>query len=204
MGIAGVGMTISLLAVPILIGRFGERWVAGVGFLLLSAGLVGLGLINSGAMDFLTPINPFHWINNWFDFININEKTELAMFLSFPVGMGAGLTDNSVKTYLNRRVPVLFQGRTFATRNLTESALTIPPLLGVSALAVWIGISAVLFIMPVVFYVVIISLLRISTNLSDEPEDQHVGVLETYWHASETEEISSLDDDEPEVAAPTG
>jgi MFS family permease len=202
MGIAGVGMTLSLFAVPALIKKFGERWVAAVGFLMLGAGLVGLGLIQRGAVDFLTPINPFHWVNNWFDFINLSEKVELAMLLAFPVGMGAGLTDNSVKTYLNRRVPVPYQGRTFATRNLTESALTIPPLLGVSALAAWIGISAVLFIMPVVFYGIVVALLRISAQLAGDEEEVREGVLRTYWEASETEEITSMDEDEG-VAEPT-
>jgi MFS family permease len=203
MGIAGVGMTISLFLVPTLIGRFGERWVAGIGFLILCVSLVGLGLVNSGVLEFLTPINPFHWINELFDRMNINEKTEIAMLIAFPLGVGAGMTDNSVKTYLNRRVPVVYQGRTFATRNLSESALTIPPLLGVSALAVWFGISSVLFIMPVVFYFVVLALLRVSAALSDEETPEEGGVFKTYWEASEDEAISAMDEDDlPPQAAP--
>jgi hypothetical protein len=94
---------------------------------------------------------------------------------------------------------VSYQGRTFATRNLTESALTIPPLLGVSALAVWLGISAVLFIMPVVFYIVILALLRASAALSDEEKPVAGGVMQTYWEQPEDAEISSMDaEDEPE------
>jgi len=196
MGVAGIGMTLSLLAVPTLIKLKGERVVAAAGFFLLAGGLVALGLVNRGVVDFLTPINPFHWLNELIDRVNINEKTELAMLLSFPVGMGAGLTDNSVKTYLNRRVPVAYQGRTFATRNLTESALTIPPLLAVSALAVWLGISAVLFIMPVVFYIVVMALLRVSVGLGGEELAPGTGVAKTYWDAPETEEISDMDEED--------
>ena len=49
--------------------------------------------------------------------------------MSFPAGFGMGFVDNSVKTFLNRRVRTTDQGRTFAIRNLSESALTIVPLL---------------------------------------------------------------------------
>ena len=106
-----------------------------------------------------------------------------------------GLTDNSLKTYLNRRVPVVNQGRTFATRNLAESALTIPPLIGISALAAWAGISTALFVMPIVFYIAILTLLRLGIRLSDndKPRESRVGVLSTYWEAPETDEISSMD-----------
>jgi MFS family permease len=203
MGVAGVGMTLSLGLVPPLIKRFGERWVAGVGFLILAASITGLGLVNSGAIDFLRVINPIYWFDEIFDFVDLGEKTTLAMFIAFPLGVGAGLTDNSVKTFLNRRVPVTYQGRTFATRNLTESALTIPPLLGVSALAVWLGISAVLFIMPVVFYIVILALLRASSALSHEEEPVEGGVLKTYWEQPEDADISSMDAEDEETAAPS-
>jgi MFS family permease len=196
-GIAGVGMTVSLALVPYFVNRFGERVVAGIGFSILSVGLVGLGLIESGVLEFLTPLNPFHWIDNLIGFFELNEKTELAMLVSLPIGVGAGLTDNSVKTYLNRRVPVVFQGRTFATRNLTESALTIPPLLAVSALAVWLGISVVLFIMPIVFYLVAISLLRLAARLAAGTDtfEPGTGVVSTYWHTAETEDLTSMDDE---------
>ena len=195
MGVAGVGMTLSLLVVPIGIKRYGERVVAGVGFLVLCVSLVGLALVESGAVDFLNVINPIYWFDEIVGFVDLGEETTLAMFVAFPLGIGAGMTDNSVKTYINRRVPVLYQGRTFATRNLMESALTIPPLLGVSALAAWLGISAALFIMPVVFYLVVLALLRASAALSDDEQPVPGGVMKTYWEQPEDVEISSMDDD---------
>ena len=63
MGVAGFGMLLSLFFVPPLIARTSERKVAGAGFLMLTAGIVGLGLVNSGVIDFLTPINPVHWLD---------------------------------------------------------------------------------------------------------------------------------------------
>jgi MFS family permease len=199
MGVAGVGMTISLFIVPPMIARFGERVTAGIGFVLLAVGLVGLGLINSGAIDFLNYINPFHWLDEWINLtdIGINDKIELAMFVSFPVGFGVGLTDNSVKTYLNRRVPVVNQGRTFAIRNLTESALTVIPLLTVSAIATAVGVSAVLAITPIVLYGIAVTLLRISRNMDEEPPDTpHGGVLKTYWEEPDTDEVTPLEEDD--------
>ena len=201
MGSAGVGMALSLLAVPYLINRFGERKVAASGFVLLIVSLVGLGLINSGAVDFLQIINPVHWVVEIFN-LELTEETQLAVFISFPVGMGAGVTDNSVKTYLNRRVPVVYQGRTFAMRNLSESALTIPPLFAVSALVSWLGISAALVLMPLVLYGLTMALLRWSWTLSDNKDEPHHGVLDTYWEAPEDAEITAMEDDGVSTGGP--
>jgi MFS family permease len=202
MGVAGVGTTASLLLVPPLLRRFGERAIAGVGILFLSGSLVALGLVDSGALDFLNVINPARWLDELLGFVDLNEKTQIAMLVAFPLGVGAGLTDNSVKTYLNRRVPTTYQGRTFATRNLTESALTIPPLLGVSAVAVWLGISTVLFIMPVVFYIVVVALLRLSYALSDDESAPRGTVFGSYWDVPDDEQISAMDEEAPGPAAP--
>lgn len=195
MGVAGAGMMGSLFIVPSLVRMSGERGVAAAGFVLLAGGLLCLGLVELGALEFLTPFNPFHWVNQVFPF-NVNERTEIAMLVSLPVGVGAGLTDNSVKTYLNRRVPIAYQGRTFAMRNLTQSALTIPPLLAVSAVAQVLGISVVLFVMPVVLYSVSVALLRVSAALGDDPDPTHRGVLETFWEASDEEIIGPMSGDD--------
>jgi MFS family permease len=202
MGVAGVGMTLSLFAVPTLIRMMGERAVAGMGFVLLAAGLIGLGLIDSGAVDFLQVINPFYYADQIVSLgPGVSEEIQLAMFVSFPVGFGVGMTDNSVKTYLNRRVPILYQGRTFAVRNLTEAALTVVPLLAVSALATVAGVSVVLLATPIVLYGVAISLVRISSAIAEEPPDQpRQGVLQTYWEESDTGALTDMGDDEPSEA----
>lgn len=193
MGVAGAGMTVSLFAVPPMIKRVGERVTAGIGFLLLSVGLVLLGMINREWLNFLLPINPVHWIVSLFN-LEVNEKIQMAMFISFPIGFGMGLTDNSVKTYLNRRVPVAYQGRTFAIRNLSESALTILPLLALSAVAAWTGVSFILFLMPAIFYVVILILLHLSTRFGSELPPEDSGVFKTYWEASDEEQVASMGD----------
>ena len=67
MGVAGFGMLLSLFFVPPLIKRFSERKVAGAGFVMLTLGIVGLGLVNSGAIDFMNYINPVHWLVELFN-----------------------------------------------------------------------------------------------------------------------------------------
>jgi len=201
MGVAGVGMTLSLFVVPALIGRLGERVTAGFGFVILAVGLVGLGLIDSGAIDFLNVINPFHWLDEWIDLtdIGINDTIELAMFVAFPVGFGMGLTDNSVKTYLNRRVPIVNQGRTFAIRNLTEASLTVIPMVAVSAIATVTSVSIVLIATPFVLYGIAIGLVRISVSVGDDPPDMGAGPLKTYWEDPDTGEVTLMEDEEAEA-----
>jgi hypothetical protein len=115
-----------------------------------------------------------------------------------------GLTDNAVKTYLNRRVPIVYQGRTFAMRNLTEAALTVIPLLAVSAIATATSVSLVLLITPIVLYGIAISLVRVSRVIAEEPpDDTHQGVLRTYWDESDASEISEMEEEDvPPQAAP--
>jgi MFS family permease len=202
LGVAGVGMTASLFVVPLFIRWSSERVVAGIGFIMLAVGLIGLGLINRGWVDFLNVINPVYWLDQLFTWRDIGDKIALAMFLSFPVGFGMGLTDNSVKTYLNRRVPIPYQGRTFAMRNLTEGALTIAPLLTVSAIATFVGVSAVLVFSPLIFYFAVITLLRISAAFGEDAEVMPEGVFRSYWEETDLAEVTSMDAEEDGPASP--
>jgi hypothetical protein len=111
-----------------------------------------------------------------------------------------GLTDNSMKTYLNRRVPVVYQGRTFATRNLLEAALTVVPMVAVSALATVAGVSIVLVTAPFVLYGIAVALIRFGRTLGDEPEEAGRGVFKTYWEESDTEAITAMEEDDEDVA----
>ena len=193
MGVAGFGMLLSLFFVPPLIARTSERKVAGAGFLMLTAGIVGLGLVNSGIIDFLTPINPVHWLDKLFRRVELTEATELAVLVSFPAGFGMGFVDNSVKTFINRRVRTTDQGRTFAIRNLSESALTIGPLLAVAAIATATSVSAVFVVMPLIFYVAVMALLQMSIRLGSEIPPERRGTVKTFWEETDTEEITRMD-----------
>jgi len=180
------------------------RKVAGAGFIMLTLGIVGLGLVDSGLLDFLTPINPVHWLNELFKRVNLSEATELAVLMSFPAGFGMGFVDNSLKTFLNRRVRTTDQGRTFAIRNLSESALTIVPLLVVAAIATATSVSAVFVVMPLIFYIVVMALLQASIRLGAEIPAERRGTLKTFWEEADTEEITRMDAEEPASEPPAG
>jgi hypothetical protein len=160
---------------------------------MLTTGIVGLGLVNSGAIDFLTPINPVHWLNELFKRVTFSEATELAVLMAFPAGFGMGFVDNSVKTFLNRRVRTTDQGRTFAIRNLSESALTIVPLLVVAAIATATSVSAMFVVMPLIFYVAVVGLLQASVRLGTEIPPERRGTVKTFWEDPDTEEITRMD-----------
>ena len=200
MGVAGFGMLASLFFVPPLIARTSERRVAGAGFVMLTLGIVGLGLVNSGAVDWVNAINPVHWLVELFN-LDMSENIQLAVFFSFPAGFGMGFVDNSVKTFLNRRVPIRDQGRAFAIRNLSESALTIVPLLVVSAIANVTGVSAIFVVMPLVFYLVVTGLLQASVRLGSQIPPEGRGTLKTFWEDTDTEEVTAMEH-EPEDEEP--
>ena len=182
-GVAGAGTTVALLIVPSLLKRVTERWVAGVGFLLEALGLVGLGLVGAGIGTWLDPINPVHWLGA--AGIDIDQQARTAAFIAFPLGLGNGMTDNAVRTYLNRRVPLGFQGRMFALKNLLEAAATVIPLLTVAAIATAVGVSPVLVLTPFLLYGLAIALVRLSASFSGEPSRPGLGVLASYWEEPE-------------------
>lgn len=117
--------------------------------------------------------------------LGLNENLRTAALLSVPLGLGVGLTDNAVKTYISRRVPLSLQGRTFALRNTLESGVAIVPLLALSALATVVGVSAVLIAAPVALYVFVLGLLAIGRRYGVEVGDPKALVTPSFWEDSD-------------------
>lgn len=187
MGPAGLAMTVSLAAVPWFVGRIGERATAAAGFGMVVASLVALGLVDHNIAVVVDPVNPLRLIGlTGFD---VSENIRTAALLSVPLGLGVGLTDNSVKTYINRRVPLSYQGRTFAARNVLESSVGIIPLVAVSGLASLIGVGTVLILMPFAIYGLFLLLLFVSRRFGADTGSARAMVLATFW-----EEGESIDD----------
>jgi hypothetical protein len=107
------------------------------------------------------------------------------VLLSIPLGLGVGLTNNAVTTYINRRVPFTYQGRTFAARNTLQSGIAVIPLLAVSGLASFIGVSTTLILMPIAIYGLLLILLWVSRRYGDSTESPRQAVMKTFWEESE-------------------
>jgi MFS family permease len=176
---AGIAMTASLLLAPPLIRWLGERVTAAFGFGLVVLALTSLGLVERHVSVVIDPVNPLRFVG--FMGHSPGETLRTAMFLSAPLGLGVGLTDNAVKTYINRRVPFPYQARTFAARSALESGIAIGPLLAVSGLASLIGVSTVLVLTPVMVYALILILLQISRRFGADPGDARTVVTKTFW-----------------------
>ena len=183
MGPAGIAMTLAITLAPWSIGLVGERMTAALGFGLVVVALIALGMVEGNAAVAVDPVNPLRLVG--IVGLGLNENLRTAALLSVPLGLGVGLTDNAVKTYISRRVPLSLQGRTFALRNTLESGVAIVPLLALSALATVVGVSAVLIAAPVALYVFVLGLLAIGRRYGVEVGDPKALVTPSFWEDSD-------------------
>lgn len=188
MGPAGVGATVSLLCAPLLIKWCGERVTSAFGLALGTASLVLLGFVGRGIDAVVDPLNPIRLG----EIIGLGLGTDVrtAAWLSFPLGLGTGLTGNAVKTYINRRVPLMFQGRTFAAENVLQATIAIIPLMMVSGLASLVGVSTVLVLTPLAIYGLVLLLIWLSRRFGGEPVTPRGLVFTTFWEEAADDEFA--------------
>ncbi len=158
-----VGLLLALLVAPLAIRLCGERISAFVGLLLTATALFLLGMVGtvSGLVD---PVNPLR-VSSLVG-LNLSEKLQTAGFLILPLAFGVSLTSAAIQTYINRRVPLPFQGRTFAMQSWLRNGTAILPLLGLGALATVFGIEKVLLITPIVLIGLGYGLLQYSVRIA--------------------------------------
>jgi MFS family permease len=185
MGPAGVAATASLVIAPLLIQWRSERATAVLGLALVVIALVALGLVGKDIAAMIDPINPIR-LGELIG-LEVSPSVRTAAWLSVPLGLGTGLTGNAVKTYINRRVPLAFQGRTFAADNVLQSGIAIIPLLAVSGLASVIGVSTVLVLTPVGIYGLVLLLMLLSRRFGGEPVTPRGLVFSTFWDETDEE-----------------
>jgi hypothetical protein len=183
LGPAGVAATVSLLIVPAMVKWRGERLTAAIGLVLVVTSLVGLGLVGHGISRVIDPVNPLRLVGLLGP--GLGQEVRTAAWLSVPLGLGSGLTGNAVTIYINRRVPLAYQGRTFASRSVLQSALAIVPLLAASGLASAVGVGAVLVLTPVSIYGLILVLIAVSRRFGGEPVTPRGLVFTTFWEDDE-------------------
>ena len=178
---SSLGLLAALLVTPRLVRWFGERPVAIVGFIITTSVLFSLGLIDQVG-DFVDPINPPRLLQ--YIGIEIGRDLATAVFLAVFLGFGLALTQIAVQTYINRRVPLTFQGRAFALQSVLKNGTTVVPLLTLGALATVFGVKPVLIASPFLLLAAAVALVRLSYRFAGESAPSRLEVLSSYWEES--------------------
>ena len=175
---SAAGLVLALVAAPSLMKRWGERVTAIWAFLVAAVSLFALGLVDqlSGPID---PVNPLRLLEA--AGLDMEESLRTAGLLAFPLGFGVALAITSVQTYINRRVPMLYQGRTFALQSTLKNGAAIIPLLALGGAAAAFGVEKVLLASPFVLLALAWGLLAISARLAGFGPPTGLHVLTSFW-----------------------
>jgi hypothetical protein len=176
------GLALALLAMPYLIRTRGERMTALWGFMLVSSSLCCLGLVRH--LTFIDAINPLHLLS--LAGLDLTARLRTAAILAFPLGFGLALTTTSVQTYINRRVPLSHQGRTFALQSALKNGIAIIPLLTLGAAAGHFGVENVLVASPLLLLAIAYGLIRLSQRFGGHAPRGSLGVMTTFWEEQKT------------------
>jgi MFS family permease len=178
---SAAGLGLALLALPRVIRKIGERSTALLGFVLLSTTLFCFGLVEH--LGFLDTINPLGLLS--FADLEVNQKLRTAALLAVPLGFGLSLTATSVQTYINRRVPLSHQGRTFAMQSSLKNGVAILPLATLGAAAGSFGVQNILLASPLVLLGLAVGLIQLSRYFGDHAPRGRLEELASYWDVTE-------------------
>jgi hypothetical protein len=187
---SSIGLVLALVSAPFLMRIRGERMVAIVGFFLTASTLFLLGIVGRVSV-IVDPVNPLRVVG--LVGIDLEEKLRTAAFIAVPLAFGVSLTATSVQTYINRRVPVSYQGRTFATQNWLKNSSAIPPLLVLGAAATLFGVDRVLLASPLILLAVAYALIFVSIRVAGLAPPSRLQVLESFWEEPENAAVEEGD-----------
>jgi hypothetical protein len=177
---SALGLALALLATPYLIRIRGERTTALTGFVLFTGALCCLGLV--GPLSFLDPVSPLRLLSLFG--VDLSERLRTAALLALlalPLGFGMALTTTSVHTYVNRRVPLSHQGRTFALQSTLKNGTAIIPLTTLAAAAGVFGVEQVLLASPFVLLALAAGLIQLSRHFGGPEPRGRLDVLSSFW-----------------------
>lgn len=175
---SALGLALALASAPALMRRWGERLAALAGVFVTTASLVLLGLVGP-LTDIVDPVNPIRLLE--VAGIGLGERLRTASLLALPIGFGVALAATSVQTYINRRVPLSIQGRTFAMQSSLRNGAAIVPLLTLGAAASAFGVERVLLASPGVLLVLAVALVALSLRFAGRAPPGRLEVLRSFW-----------------------
>ena len=176
---SSLGLALALFVAPMLIRLRGERVSAIAGFLFTAGSLCLLGFVRHDLAAVIDPINPLRLVS--FIGIDMGRPLRTASFLVLPLGFGISLTTMSVQTYINRRVPLAYQGRAFALQSTLKNGSAIIPLLTLGAAASVFGVDVVLIFSPLLLFAVAVSLVELSVYFGGKAPSSRLEVLSSFW-----------------------
>ncbi|HWO71924.1 MAG TPA: hypothetical protein VNN21_00030, partial [Dehalococcoidia bacterium] len=174
---SAAGLGLALLATPRLVAARGERNTALFGFGLVSTNLACFGLVRD--LEFIDPVNPLHALSLLG--LDLSRQLRTAALLAVPLGFGLSLTATAVQTYLNRRVPLSHQGRTFALQSSLKNGVSVLPLITLGAASSAFGVENVLLASPLLLLAMAAALIRLSLHFAGHTPRGPLRELASYW-----------------------
>ena len=178
---SSVGVVAGLIAAPTIMRVRGERIAALFGLVLGAIFLMLLGIVD-GVATVLEPVNPLRLLG--FAGVTTGEALRTASVLTLPLSFGVALAAASAQTYINRRVPLLFQGRVFAMQSALRNGSAIIPLIALGAAASRFGADRVLIISPLVLIVLGYVLIQASFRFANRAPPSYLEVVSSFWEES--------------------
>jgi MFS family permease len=177
-----LGLVVALLSAPAIIKRWGERYAAIAGLAFAAVSLFLLGDVGDVARvaDGVNPIRLVGILG-----LDLSKPLRTAGFVAMPLAFGVSLTATCVQTYINRRVPLAYQGRTFAMQSALRNGSAIFPLLLLGGAAAQFGVEAVLLVSPLLLLATGYGLLALSFRFSGLAPHSRLDVMESFWEEPE-------------------
>jgi hypothetical protein len=179
---SAAGVVLALVSAPSIMRIAGERVAALMGLSLSTAGLFSLGLVSDIA-SVVDPANPIRLLS--LSGLSLGEELRTASLLALPLAFGVSLTTTSVQTYINRRVPIRYQGRTFALQTAVRDGAAIAPLLTLGAAASRFGADKVLLVSPFLLLMLGYALLHLSFRFAERAPASYLEEVESFWEEPE-------------------
>lgn len=178
---SAVGIVLALVFAPSIMRIRGERMAALFGLAVSTAFLFSMGLVSwiAGGVDPGNPLRLLGLIG-----LDLTEKLRTASILALPLAFGVALATTSVQTYINRRVPLVYQGRTFALQSSLRSGVAIVALLTLGAAASGLGVEKVLLISPFLVLALGYVLVRLSFRFTRRAPPSYLEVFQSFWEES--------------------
>ena len=184
---SAAGLAAALILAPTIIRLRGERAAALFGFCLIAGTLVCLGFISR--LTSLNAVNPLSALS--LVGLELAPRLRVAAVLAVPMGFGVALTTTSVQTYINRRVPLALQARTFALQSTLKNGTAILPLTVLGAAAGIFGVEAVLLVSPLILLAVAYGLILLSTYFGGSARGGPLGVFPSFWEEPPAPKLTS-------------